>query len=75
MADDARDEPHEPEDDGREDAFLRVVYGLAILTGIIVIVGVLGNLFDRNIHVEIGALGLVLGALTTLLVGKAITSK
>ena len=56
----------------RDRAAIRVVYGLFFLIVFVVVVGVVGNLFDRAIHIEVAAVGVLLGAITSILIGKAI---
>lgn len=56
----------------RDRAAIRVVYGLFFLIAFVVVVGVVGNLVDRAIHIEVAAVGALLGAITTILIGKAI---
>ena len=76
VTDDAReDERHEDQEDEREasDQAQRTVLVLLGLMAFVVIIGTIGNLVDSRVHVEVAALGLLSGAVVTIVVGKAIT--
>lgn len=59
----------------RERAASRVVYVLLGLIAFVVIAGVLGNILRPDIRMEVAGLGLLTGAVVTIVIGKNITTR
>jgi hypothetical protein len=59
-------------DPERDRAAVRVVYGLLGLCVFIVLTGIVGSWFDHDLRIEVAALGVIIGAIVTLLVGKSL---